>query len=81
VEGSIAEYPSDNLEVEVYIRSLGDEHLLVVHNVVDKESVIKLSTDETLPAFKDIVLETNSGAEIDGEVLTIPPYTTLILTE
>ena len=81
VEGSIAEYPSDNLEVEVYIRSLGDEHLLVVHNVVDKESVIKLSTDETLPAFKDIVLETNSGAEIDGEVLTIPPNTTLILTE
>ncbi len=81
MEGSIREYPSENLEVEVYMRSLADEHLLVVHNVGDKEQTIPLSKGSKLPKFDDIIFETNEGADVDGDKLTIPPYTSLILAE
>jgi alpha-amylase len=78
-EGSILEYPSDNLEVELYIRKLGEQQLLVAHNVSGKSQKIKLVENNEIPMFDDVVYETREGTDFSDDTMTIPAHTSVIL--
>ena len=67
-------------EVVSFKRIHENEELLVLHNVSDVEVAVSLEGD--VSRFSDIMFQTGGEAvKLDEGSLTIPAYTTMILTD
>ncbi|WP_261302327.1 alpha-amylase family glycosyl hydrolase [Paenibacillus andongensis] len=77
--GGIGKYMTGNGSVTTFIRATDKQKLLVVHNFSGKEQTIDLGEDKENGAFKEVKLFTQKGWKMDGNKLTVPAYTTVIL--
>lgn len=78
IDGAIIEYDSGNDGVIAFIRQNEQESILVVHNLTANEQSIALANDEE-HTFGQVAGSTTEGAELNGDQLKIPGYTTVIL--
>lgn len=78
IDGAISEYDSGNDGVIAFIRQNERESVLVVHNLTGNEQSITLANDDE-HTFGLVAGSTTEGAELNGDQLKIPGYTTVIL--
>ncbi|MNO40541.1 Alpha-amylase precursor [compost metagenome] len=78
-DGDIRKYSSGVKEVATFVRLTNEQRVLVAHNLSSIEQVIELSDQADKYSFKTILKATNQGAKLDGNKLTIPAYSTVIL--
>nr|WP_051251417.1 alpha-amylase family glycosyl hydrolase [Paenibacillus harenae] len=80
-DGGIAEYKPDpaNPKLSVYIRVTGKERVLVVHNLSGEAQTVDLLPSATFGTFGEFVRATDGAAVLEGSLLAIPAYSTVIL--
>jgi alpha-amylase len=78
--GTIASYDTDNTSIASYIRGNVDEQLLVLNNLSGQPQTLTLAVTKSQPtAFVKLALSTNSAAKLEGQLLELPAYTTVVL--
>ncbi|MHA0857493.1 alpha-amylase family glycosyl hydrolase [Paenibacillus sp. CMAA1364] len=77
-DGGILPYKVNNPNIMAYVRALEDKRMLVVHNLSGKAQSIPLDND-LYGSIKEIVSTTTSDAQLAGNQLQLPPYSTVIL--
>lgn len=77
--GAIREYSSDIAGIMAFERITTKERVLVVHNLSGQEQHMKLSTGDKAAAYSSILKDLSKSAALNGEDLTLPPYSTIIL--
>jgi len=75
--GEIDYSPIAQQEVVSFIRNVGEQRVLAVHNVSNAEMTIKLEGD--LSSFKSIDFTTEEAASLEGGELKIPAYTSVVI--
>jgi glycosidase len=90
-DGAIGEYelkavkddsaPSDGVSeaLSAYVRVTREERVLVVHNLSGKEQKAALELSTIYGGFGELAHSSNLQASVEGTVLTLPPYSTVIL--
>lgn len=78
-DGAIKDMDSGNESVTAYLRLTDVQTVLVAHNLTKTEQSIDLANAGDNYRFKSILKATREGATLEGNKLTIPGYTTLIL--
>lgn len=78
--GTIASYATDNGAVEAYVRKAEEQTLLVAHNLSGKPQTLTLRETAARPRFAKLALSTSDEASLDGQTLTLSPYTSVVLT-
>jgi alpha-amylase len=74
-DGSIAPYPADRGPISAYVRTDAAQRLLVVHNLSGQPQQVKLLAG----AFRRVIRRTRKDVELDGHLLSLPPYSTAIV--
>ncbi|MDA3913353.1 alpha-amylase family glycosyl hydrolase [Oleiagrimonas sp.] len=74
-DGSIAPYPADRGPISAYVRADAAQRLLVVHNLSGKPQQVKLLAGP----FTHVIRHTRKGVQLDGHLLSLPPYSTAIV--
>lgn len=77
--GTIESFASGNGQVMAYIRRSQDNKALVVHNLSSEEQTVDLAAKSGESPFQSLSKTTDDRAALDGNGLTLPPYTTVIL--
>lgn len=72
-----SETPSEALSA--YVRVTRKERVLVVHNLSGKVQKAALAPSPIYGEFGELAHSTDSEASLEGTVLTLPPYSTVIL--
>lgn len=76
--GTIDKTPLGNTQVLSFIRKYEDEELLVLHNLSDVEITIEVPA--SLQGFNEVVFQT-TATKVENNTVTIPAYTTAMLTK
>ncbi len=81
-DGDVAEYVIDNSKVCAYVRMTRDDRVLVATNLSGEPQKVTLSQTQAFSGFNSIkkrfALDTTSA--LDGNALTIAPYSTVVLS-
>ncbi len=77
-EGGFRAYPEASDHLLAYQRTLPQGGVLVVHNLSGKARTMTLDVPGR-PGFTRILKQTVQGASLDGVVLTVPPYDSVVL--
>lgn len=79
-DGAIQEYATDQPGITAYVRWTEDQAVLVVHNLTGSPLTFSLDPDQANgKSFDKILAETGKGANLNGNSLAIPAYSTAIL--
>ncbi|RCX18149.1 glycosidase [Fontibacillus phaseoli] len=78
-DGTIGDIDSGNDSVTAYLRLTDQQTVLVAHNLTETEQSIDLAKAGEEFSFKSILKSTREGATLEGNKLTIPGYTTLVI--
>ena len=80
-DGSIAEYKlaADNKKLSAYIRVTKSERVLVIHNLSGEMQSTELTPSDTYGSFTKLARQSDHDAKLDGAMLSIPPYSTVII--
>jgi hypothetical protein len=65
--------------VESFIRSKGEDKLLVLHNLSGDTQTVTLQTDEDLPTFASVLFVSGEEWEFADGTVELPPYSSMIL--
>lgn len=75
--GTIESSPLKVQELVSFIRQKGAEKILVIHNVSDVEITVRLENE--LSAFNKIDFSSKGEVKVDGNVIVLPAYTSIIV--
>ena len=75
-DGAIASYPVDGGAISAYTRTDDAQQLLVIHNLSGVQRGVSLPD----ASFRAIIRRTRPGIRLHGRNLTMPAYSTAILT-
>ncbi|WP_397369742.1 alpha-amylase family glycosyl hydrolase [Paenibacillus glycanilyticus] len=78
-DGGIAAYSLKNAvpQVSAYVRATADERVLVLHNLSGQPQKAELA--EEFGTFAKLSRKSDNAAELSGSVVTLPPYSSVIL--
>ncbi|WP_435169207.1 alpha-amylase family glycosyl hydrolase [Paenibacillus glycanilyticus] len=78
-DGGIAAYSLKNAvpQVSAYVRETADERVLVLHNLSGQPQKAELA--EEYGSFAKLSRKSDNAAELSGGVVTLPPYSSVIL--
>jgi Glycosidases len=78
-DGVIAAYSLKNAvpQVTAYVRATADERVLVLHNLSSQPQKAELA--EEYGSFAKLSRKSDNAAELSGGVVTLPPYSSVIL--
>lgn len=77
--GAIASYDSENDSVASYTRGDGEGQVVVLHNLSSQPQKVNLEAESKSTAFSKLALTTNPEAKLEGLLLTLPPYSSVVL--
>lgn len=69
----------DISKLSAYLRVISDDRLLIVHNLSGQAQQVMLEEDPMYGTFEQLILASDELAVLEGEVLTIPPYSTVAI--
>lgn len=79
-DGAIQEYETDQPGITAFVRITEDQAVLVVHNLTGDKLTFTLDPNQADgKSFAKLLAETSIGAELSGNTLGIPAYSTAIL--
>ncbi|MCK8487336.1 alpha-amylase family glycosyl hydrolase [Paenibacillus sp. MBLB2552] len=79
-DGAILEYETDQPGITAFVRATKDQAVLVVHNLTGGKLTFTLNSNQADgKSFAKLLAETSEGAELSGNMLVIPAYSTAIL--
>ncbi|WP_052088262.1 alpha-amylase family glycosyl hydrolase [Paenibacillus wynnii] len=77
--GNIRDYASGNSSITAFERLTTKERVLVVHNLSGQEQHMKLTAKGNDGNYTAILKDLSKSAALNGEEITLPPYSTVIL--
>lgn len=80
-DGGIDEYKmsSTNDGLSAYLRVITNDRVLVVHNLSGETLSTELQASDVYGEFSQLVRTTDTNATLENSVLTVPPYSTVII--
>lgn len=79
-DGAIQEYETDQSGITAFVRVTEDQAVLVVHNLTGGKLTFTLESNQADgKSITKLLAETSEGAELSGNMLVIPAYSTAIL--
>ncbi|TCM95730.1 glycosidase [Paenibacillus sp. BK033] len=78
-DGGIIAYSLKNAvpQVSAYVRATADERVLVLHNLSGQPQMAELASE--YGSFAKLSRKSDNAAELSGGVVTLPPYSSVIL--
>lgn len=80
-DGTIGEYTISDTTVAAWTRSANKKNTLVLHNLTSKTKTITINGSDNTMKFKKITKQTGTGAKVSGNKVTIPAYSTVLMSQ